>query len=142
MIKSNLKHLKRYIDRRNLNAEIHTGTYGILQYNDRNGKSRDMFLSSKTKTNLQNIPVPRIFYKMVVTDDDAGIVFIGVNNPHVDEAEIKRNYIFCKNVISKVDYIPWKPNLRMGHIYACSIDEFTKFVPNAPKVPKTKRILL
>lgn len=101
-----------------------------------------MFLSSKAKTKLQKIPVPKIYYKIVVADNNAGIVFIGVNNPHADEEEIKRNYIFCENVISKVNYIPWKESLRMGHMYACAIDEFTKFVRNAPKVPKTNRILL
>ncbi|XP_055307167.1 uncharacterized protein LOC129571388 [Sitodiplosis mosellana] len=136
------EHLRRYIDQQNLNAEIHTGTYGIVQYDDRKGISRDMYLSSNEKTKFQKIPVPKIYYKMVVADNDAGIVFIGVNNPYADEAEIKRNYIFCENVISKVNYIPWKPNLRLGHIYACPNDEFVKFVPNAPKVPKINRILL
>lgn len=134
--------MKRYIDQRNLNVELYTGTYGILQYDDRDGVSRDMFLSSTKKKKLPKIPVPKIYYKIVVTDNDSGIVFIGVNNPHADEKEIKRNYIYCENVISKVNYIPWKENLRMGHMYACSIDEFIKFVPNAPKVPKINRILL
>lgn len=134
--------MKRYIDQRNLNADIYTGTYGILQFNDRNGKSQNMYLSSNTKSKLSQIPVPKIYYKIVVTDDMAGIVFIGVNNPHANMQEIKQNYIYCENVISKVNYIPWKENIAKGFMYACSVDEFQKFVPNLPPLPKTNRILL
>lgn len=126
-----------------MNAEIYTGTFGILQYDDRNGKPQDMFLSSNcSSTQVQKIPVPKIYYKIVVTDDKAGIVFIGVNNPHATKEEIKQNYTFCENVISKVNYIPWKDDVRMGHMYACSVDEFTKFVVNLPNLPKVDRILL
>lgn len=134
--------MKQYIDRRNLNADIYTGTHGILQYIDGNGTSQDMFMLSNRQAKLEKIPIPKIYYKIVVTDDNAGIVFIGVNNPHAKDDEIKQNYIFCENAIAKVSYIPWKANLRMGFMYACSIDEFTKFVPNLPKLPAIDRILL
>lgn len=136
--------MKRYIDRKNLNVDIYTGTHGVLQYIDENGESQDMYLSSssKLKTNSPKIPVPKVYYKIVVTDDNAGIVFVGVNNPHIKDDELKPNYIFCENVITKVAYIPWKPSLRMGFMYACSIDEFSKFVPNLPNLPAVDRILL
>lgn len=136
--------MKRYVDKKNLNAEIYTGTYGTLQYDDLHGISREMFLSSsKKKTKLHpKIPVPKIYYKIIVTDDDSGIVFIGVNNPHASKEEINRNYIYCENVIETVDYIPWKDSLKMGYMYACSIDEFKKFVSNSPNLPKVSRILL
>lgn len=109
-----------------------------MQYNDVNGNPQNMFLSHKH----QKIPVPKIYYKIVVTDDNAGIVFIGVNNPHASALEIKQNYTYCNNVISKVNYIPWQNSLHMGHMYACSIDEFAKFASNLPKLPKINRILL
>lgn len=125
-----------------MNAEIYTGTFGILQYDDRNGKPQDMFLSSNCTAQVQKIPVPKIYYKIVVVPDYAGIVFIGVNNPHASKEEIKQDYIFCENVISKVDYIPWKDDVKWGHMYACSIDEFVKFVGNSPNLPKIDRILL
>lgn len=134
--------MKSHIDQLNLNAEIYTGTYGILQFDDGNGTSRDMYLSPEAKEQLSRIPVPKIYYKIVVTDDNAGIVFVGVNNPFVDHKEIERNYIYCENVITSVKYIPWKTGLRMGYMYACSIDEFKKFVPTVPNLPKINRILL
>lgn len=135
--------MKRYIDRRNLNADIYTGTHGTLQYIDGHGNSQDMFLyTSNSKKLLGKIPVPKIYYKIVVTDENAGIVFVGVNNPHVKEEELKENYIFCENVIKNVTYIPWKQNLRLGFMYACPIDEFVKFVPNLPNLPAIDRLLL
>lgn len=134
--------MKSHIDQRNLNADIYTGTYGLLQFDDINGNLRDMYLSPKMKTKLARIPVPKIYYKIVVTDDNAGIVFIGVNNPFADANEIKRNYIYCDNVISNVKYIPWKNILRMGYMYACAVDDFRKFVPTAPNLPKINRILM
>ncbi|XP_031621017.1 uncharacterized protein LOC116339335 [Contarinia nasturtii] len=140
VLEENLKH---YIDQQNLNADIYTGTHGILQFDDRKGKSQNLYLSSNTKSKFSQIPVPKIYYKIVVTENMAGIVFVGVNNPHASLEEIKQNYIYCENVISKVNYIPWQENVRKGYMYACSIDEFLKFVPSlATKVPKTNRILL
>lgn len=86
--------------------------------------------------------MPKIYYKIVVTDDNEGIVFVGINDPHASETEIKQKYIYCKNVIHKVKYIPWKDQTRMGYMYACAIDDFANFVPNLPPLPKVHRLLL
>lgn len=136
--------LKSYIDRKNLNVEIYTGTYGVLQYKDVDGVSRQIFLSSKGDSpKEQKIPVPKIYYKVVIDRNQrTGIAFIGVNDPYASEEEIQKNYIYCDNIIDKVSYIPWKDNIRMGKMYACEIKEFSKYVKVLPKLPPIDHILL
>lgn len=137
-------HLKRYIDRKNINAEIYTGTYGILTYNDTRGATREIFLASDRRTNDNRIPVPKAFYKVVlVPETRSGIVFIGINNPYISIEEIKRDYSYCENVMDKVNYIPWnRRNLRQGYLYACSVNEFAKFVGHLPNIAHIDHLLI
>lgn len=136
--------LRVYVDQKNLVVDVYTGTHDILQYKDVDGKLRDMFLYSDGEhLSEQKIPVPKIFYKIVIAEEQkAGIAFIGVNDPYVDERDIKEKYLYCENIITEVDYISWNNNFTMGYMYACSVNEFIKNIDTLPKLPKVDHLLL
>lgn len=136
--------LKAHVDRKNLDVDIYTGTHGTLSYADIEGVSREIFLSSKGDSpKVQKIPVPKIYYKIVIAPQQrAGIAFIGVNDPYATKEDILSNFIYCDNIINHVSYIPWKSSLRMGYMYACAVDEFTKYVKELPKLPTIDHVLL
>ena len=59
---------------------ITTGTYGLLEYPDKNGEPTPVYLSNDSGS---YIPVPEYFWK-VVHDPQTGTsaAFIGLNDPH------------------------------------------------------------
>lgn len=135
------EHLKRYVARKNINTEIWTGTYGIVTYKDVKGADQKIYLS--VENNTRKIPVPKIYYKVVIdVKRKAGIAFVGINNPYATMGDIKQNYTYCQDVMDKVNYIPWKKNLQGGHMYACAVDEFAKAIGDLPSLPPTNKLLL
>lgn len=134
-------HLKRYIARRNINTEIYTGTFGLLTFPDIRGVHQPIHLS--VANNRRRIPVPQVFYKVVINARNrAGIAFIGINNPYASLQDIQRNYTLCRNVMERVNYIPWSRNLRLGYLYACSVSEFARAIGHLPQLPPTDNLLL
>lgn len=135
-------YMKRYVARKNIDTEIYTGTHGIVTYKDVDGVQQKIYLSSTADS--QKIPVPKIYYKVVIdTRNKAGIVFIGVNDPYATDEEIQKDYTYCRNVIDKVNYIPWnKSNRMMGYMYACSVKEFVKAIGDLPHLPPIDSLLL
>lgn len=97
--------VKKFVKDKNVNVEVYTGTYGIFKYPDVTGKEQEIFLDG----NRKQIPVPRFYYKVLIAEKlEAGIVFIGVNNPFVSLADItKSGYILCPDVADDVKYINW-----------------------------------
>lgn len=119
---------RRLASDRNIFLDVYTGTTGITQLPDDFGRHHEIFLDS---TNRQ-IPVPMLFYKILVNRaDQSGIVFIGVNNPHLTIDEIRRDYVICSDVSSRISYINWRPDeLRRGYTYACDVNDFLRRVPH------------
>jgi hypothetical protein len=107
--------------------------------NDTEGVAREIFLDVDNK----KVPVPKIFYKMLIDrTNDAGIVLVGVNNPHVSMREINRDYTFCEDVSDEITYIKWRrKDIRRGFSYACSVNDFLESVPHLFRV-KVKSILI
>lgn len=135
------QYLKRYVACRNINTEIYTGTYGVVTYKDIRGEDQEIHLSACN--NARRVPVPKVYYKVVIdVRNRAGIAFIGVNNPYVALPEILRDYTYCRNVMDRVTYIPWSRHLRMGHLYACSVNEFARAIGDLPQLPPTDRLLV
>lgn len=134
--------LRRYVDRRNINIEIYTGTYGVVTYNDIQGVPREIYLASNGSE--RRIPVPKVYYKVAIDFSRlAGVVFIGVNNPYASMEEIYRDYTFCDDVMHKINYIPWnRTNLQLGHLYACTVNEFAKFIGELPTLPNIDKLLV
>jgi hypothetical protein len=112
---------------RNITLEVYTGTNGVLKLNDTEGIAHEIYLDDEDK----KIPAPEIFYKILIDKSrDAGIVLIGVNNPHVKIEEID-SYVVCNDVSHKIKYIKWRArDIRRGYSYACEVDDFLEAVPH------------
>lgn len=136
--------IRKFIDRKNVNTEVFTGTHGVVQYRDVNGIRRSIYLSHGHDANGRRIPVPMIYFKVViVAEPNQGIVFVGVNNPYAKLEEIKQEYILCADVSDQVKYIPWaRHNITLGYSYACAIHEFTKRVTTLPTIPNAVNLKL
>lgn len=136
--------MKKFLKKRKLNADLYTGTYGVMVYPDVHKKEQEIFLALNEKTGQRQIPAPRFYYKVLIADEiQAGIVFIGVNNPYLTLNMIKSKYILCPDVSAQVGYIDWQPkNITIGYSYACSINEFTKVVKDLPHIPKYSKLLI
>lgn len=124
---------------RNITLEVYTGTYGVIKLYDSEGVAREIFLDHDNK----KVPVPKIFYKILLDkSQSAGVVLIGVNNPHVSMEEINRDYILCNDVSQKIKYIKWRLNdIRRGFVYACEVGDFLENVPHL-KISNLKSLLI
>lgn len=136
--------VKKFIEKRNIDTDLFTGTYGIFTYPDVRGKEQQIYLAWDKKKENRRIPVPRFYYKVIIAEEiEAGIVFIGVNHPYLTMKQIKNEYILCPDVSAKVNYINWdRNNITAGYSYACSVNEFVKVVTDLPSLPKVKQLLV
>lgn len=136
--------VKKYVAKRNIDADLYTGTYGIFTYPDVHGKEQEIYLAWDKKAGAHRIPVPRFYYKVVIAEEiQAGIVFIGVNHPYVSLDQIESDYILCPDVSDKVKYIDWdRTNITLGYSYACNVKDFTKAIADLPTLPKVTKLLV
>ncbi|XP_055614484.1 uncharacterized protein LOC129760834 [Uranotaenia lowii] len=126
--------IKEFIARRNLTVTVYTGTYGTLELLDANGDPQSIYLDFDPN-NGGRVPVSKVFYKIIHDElNDAGIVLIGVNNPHASMEEIESNYIFCDDISDQISWLKWKKDyIPGGFSYACDVNQFND---------KTKHLLL
>ncbi|XP_062564652.1 uncharacterized protein LOC134227294 [Armigeres subalbatus] len=125
--------VKDFVARNDLNVTVYTGTYGVLELPDANGDMQQIFLDVDPN-NGGRIPVPKVYYKILHDEqNDAGIVLIGVNNPHATMEEINDNYVFCKDVSDKISWLKWKREfIPGGYSYACDVNEFNAVTNHLP----------
>lgn len=76
--------------------------------------------------------MPKVFYKILIDRaNDAGVVLVGVNNPHISMREINRNYVLCTDISDQISYVKWRrKDIRRGYSYACSVNDFLQRVPH------------
>jgi len=66
-----------------------------------------------------------------------------VNNPHLTEAQIKRDYVICNDVSDKVTYINWKKtDIKAGWSYACEVSDFLRTVKHLPALTAKNGLLV
>lgn len=126
--------VQEFLTRRNINAVLYTGKWGVQRLADERGVERQLFLSFD-RNDRGRIPVPMFYYKVVIGERSGrGIVFVGVNNPHASAAEVRAGkYRLCADVSDRVDYVDWqRANLTMGYAYACEVNEFARVVGHLP----------
>jgi hypothetical protein len=84
----------------------------------------------------RRVSVPKLYYKVLINRvDSAGIVLIGVNNPHVTLEQIKKDYTVCTDVSEQIDYVNWrKDDISRGFSYACDVNEFLSAVPHFSEI--------
>lgn len=115
---------------RNIFLDVFSGTYGNGQLRDEQGINRNIFLHWPSA----QIPMPRLFYKIIVNRANrAGVVFLGVNNPHLSLSEILSDYIICNDISHMINYVSWQRlDLHRGYSYACEVNDFMRRVNHIP----------
>lgn len=128
--------IRRYVAKKMFNATIISGTHGILRFPSL--ADEELFLGEK-----RQLPVPQYFYKIVYDEDSGkGIVFISVNNPHIEEDQVLE-YIFCRNISDEIKWVSTRDSIIAGIIFACDVNEFLQqMTPNLlPKLNVTGLLL-
>ncbi|XP_030371966.1 uncharacterized protein LOC115622210 [Scaptodrosophila lebanonensis] len=125
--------VRKYVASEGLTVDCYTGTWGVSTLPDVNGVPTELYLNFD-KNNNGLIPVPRLYYRVIIDRESRnGIVLIGVNNPHIDVEEIKRDYLICEDIGDQLSWVSWtKDDLNRGYSYACTVDDFTAVVKDLP----------
>uniref|UniRef100_A0AAG5DMC1 DNA/RNA non-specific endonuclease/pyrophosphatase/phosphodiesterase domain-containing protein n=1 Tax=Anopheles atroparvus TaxID=41427 RepID=A0AAG5DMC1_ANOAO len=126
---------KTFVASRNIRVRVYGGTYGVQTQADGNGDHREIFLDFNANGRTR-VRAPKIYYKILHNEaQNSGIVLIGVNNVHISLEEIRRDYIFCTDVSSRIGWINWeRENLALGYSYACEVNEFNRVTGHLPQL--------
>lgn len=138
--------VQRFVTRRNLNVDIYTGTWGTLRFADTQGVQRPLFLNVNQRTGASTIPVPALYYKVVIAPSSRlGVVFVGVNNPHAVARDLAPGgqYRLCNDVASRINWVNWDArNVSLGFSYACTVNDFVRAVGHLPSTVHATGLLV
>ncbi|XP_061396212.1 uncharacterized protein LOC133331845 [Musca vetustissima] len=125
--------VRAWVSKNSKNVDCYTGVYGVTTLPNKHGVQTPLYLAYDSNHNGL-IPVPKLYFRVVIEPSTRkGIVFVGVNNPHLSLEEIKRDYIICNDVSDKVNYISWKKtDITAGYSYACEVADFMRTVKHLP----------
>lgn len=134
------KQLRTFITGLGHRAEVYTGTHGIMKHK---GVELYLYINKNTK----KLPVPKIFYKIVIVHSlKKAIVFIGVNNPLVTDRELKNEYKYCTDISNKLPMVFFtkdqRNNAKSGVMTVCEIGDFLnnlKMKNEGPNIAKKVR---
>lgn len=116
--------VKRYVSREKITVDCYTGAWGVSSLPDVNGTFKELFLSVNGTT--KQIPVPKLFYKILIHPiNQKGVALVGVNNPHINEDQLKQDYIICDDISEEISWMKMKKNnIAKGFYYACEVSDF------------------
>lgn len=125
--------VRAWVSKNKKHVDCWTGVWGVTTLPNKDGKQTELYLAYDHNGNGL-IPVPKLYFRVVIEPSTKkGIVFVGVNNPHLSLAEIKKDYILCDDVSDRINWINWKrTDITAGYSYACDVSEFRKKVSNLP----------
>jgi DNA/RNA non-specific endonuclease len=129
---------------RGIVLDTYTGTFGVTQLWNEAGIWFSIYLHYNATTGARSLPVPMLYYKIIVNKaNNSGVVFLGVNNPHLTLTNIQNSgYIICDDVSSRITYIPWqKDSLSRGYSYACEVNDFLRRVPHVTGLTVTSLLI-
>ncbi|XP_069688092.1 uncharacterized protein [Periplaneta americana] len=115
--------IRSYVNKKNTDLAIMTGTLQVTTLPDYVGVERHLYLDAQAR----KTPVPALFWKLLHDQSrNAGIVFIGVNNPYHSSPRA-HGYIICTCMCSKAK--GWfndrnRFDTQKGYIYCCTVEEF------------------
>ncbi|GFG38326.1 hypothetical protein Cfor_01737 [Coptotermes formosanus] len=126
------KSVRTYADKKKLDLDIYTGTYGILTFPNVKGVETGLYLYVDNNNN-KAIPVPKLFWKAVYDpNSQAGIVIVGINNPYLSGPQ--GDYLICNDVCSKISWLQWdQKNTTKGYLYCCDVNDFRSTVKTLPE---------
>ncbi|XP_061378948.1 uncharacterized protein LOC116766363 [Danaus plexippus] len=131
--------LRARIGRAGYNTVIYSGTFGVTQLRNSNGKMVNIFLDNN------RVPVPQYFYKVVYDQSRRrGTAFVSINNPHYTLAEA-RNLQFCTDRCrnnNAFSWINWRPDrLDLGYSFCCTISDFRRVIGHIPNFDVSNGLL-
>lgn len=135
--------LRAWVSKNKMNVNCYTGVYGVTTLPNKDGVETPLYLA-RDGNNNGLIPVPKLYFRVVIEPSTKrGIVFLGVNNPHLTEEQIKRDYVICDDVSDQVSYINWKKtDIKAGWSYACEVSDFRKTVKHIPALTASNGLLV
>ncbi|XP_075161182.1 salivary endonuclease-like [Haematobia irritans] len=135
--------VRDWVSKNSKNVNCYTGVWGVTTLPNKSGVQTPLYLAHDSNNNGL-IPVPKIYFRVVIEPSThKGIVFIGVNNPHLTLDQIKKDYIICTDVSDKVTYINWKKtDITAGYSYACEVADFLKTVKHLPALTASGGLLI
>lgn len=125
--------LRDFVTEKGKDFLVITGSHGVCQLDDVNANKREIHLNLE-RPDLARLPVPRFYWKMVVDESEKlGVVVIGVNNPHLLDSDLE-SYRLCPPIkdhplLASV-YHP--EDVKKGIMYACSVADAQKVIPEIP----------
>ncbi|CAG9563050.1 unnamed protein product [Danaus chrysippus] len=133
------QNLRARIGRAGYNTVIYTGTFGVTQLRNSNGRMVDIYLDNN------RVPVPQFFYKVVYDQSRRrGTAFIGLNNPHYTLAEARRLQFCtdrCRNN-NAFSWINWRPDrVDLGYSFCCTIPDFRRVIGHIPNLDVSNGLL-
>ncbi|XP_047522601.1 uncharacterized protein LOC125061285 [Pieris napi] len=116
------------------NCIIYTGSFGVTQLRNQNGRFVDIYLDN-TNGN-RRLPVPLYMYKVAYdASRRVGTAFISINNPHYTLAEA-RALQFCTDRCrnnNSFSWLRWQPDrVDLGYSFCCTLADFRRVVPHLP----------
>ncbi|EDW79150.1 uncharacterized protein Dwil_GK10387 [Drosophila willistoni] len=135
--------VRAWVSKNKMNVNCYTGVYGVTTLPNKDGVETPLYLA-KDANNNGLIPVPKLYFRVVIEPSThRGIVFVGVNNPHLTEEQIKRDYVICTDVGDQVTYVNWKKDdIKTGYSYACEVADFLKTVKHLPALTAKGGLLI
>ncbi|EDV40782.1 uncharacterized protein Dana_GF23745 [Drosophila ananassae] len=122
--------LRQFVADESLNVSVYSGSWDVATLPNSQGVQTPLYLNVES----QQLPVPRILYKVVVDQESRkGVVLVVANNPHVSLAEILEDYVICEDIGAQITWVDWdKTDILQGYSYACAVDDFIKVVKDLP----------
>lgn len=100
--------------------DVKTGTLGNLNIQNREYQDSEIFLSP-----YLIIPVPAMFYKVIIDTNKArAVVFIITNNPLIEEINCSN---ICEDKFVKLNWYTSRKST--NHVCACTVREFLNYRP-------------
>jgi DNA/RNA non-specific endonuclease len=125
----------------------------VRAFASRHGRNLEVYTGGSFRATLPNVnnvqtnlalttngllPVPRMFWKILYDPTtQAGIAFIGLNNPYQSAAEAAAD-VRCTDISSTVSWLTWQQtNLVRGYSYTCEVNNFRANFPDIPSFTVT-----
>lgn len=126
--------IRDFVEAKGLDAVLYTGSHETMHLPDVKGKMVNIHLN--IDSSVDRLPVPKYYWK-VVTDPERklGVAFIGVNNPHISEAEIP-DYTLCNPIENHpiMADVFYANDIYKGVVYVCSVPDASKVIQEIPQL--------
>lgn len=133
------QNVRDYASNKKIDLIVYTGTYGIATLPHAvTGVDTKLFLYVDENGNTA-LPVPQVYWKYVYDPiNDAGAVFVGVNNPYENKSTP-----ICNDVSDSMKWLSWKKDDQTaGFSYACKVEDFIKVVNYLPVSQNVRYLLI